>query len=88
MFERQIKIPEPEELKAEQPMSAALAKIKQERDKAVADVICGKSDKMIIIVGPCSAHAEKPVLDYVERLGRLTLNVSDELVIVPPIYTN
>ena len=88
MFERQIKIPEPEEIKAMQPMPENLAKIKQERDKAVAEVISGKTDKLLIIVGPCSAHAEKPVLDYVERLGKLNLELQEKLVIVPRIYTN
>ena len=88
MFEKQIKIPEPEEIKAASPMPAALAKIKEERDRLVADVITGASDKMLIIVGPCSAHADDPVLDYVERLGKLNDEVKDKLVLVPRIYTN
>lgn len=88
MFEKQIRIPEPEEIKAASPMPAALAKIKEERDRLVADVITGASDKMLIIVGPCSAHAEAPVLDYVERLGKLNDEVKDKLVLVPRIYTN
>lgn len=88
MFEKQIKIPEPEEIKVLAPLPEALKKIKAERDKAVSDVIVGKSDKLMVIVGPCSAHAEKPVLDYVERLGRLNEKVKDKLVIVPRIYTN
>ena len=69
MFERQIRIPEPEEIKERVPLPANLKKIKAERDKAVSDVITGNSDKLIVIVGPCSAHAEKPVLDYVESLA-------------------
>ena len=88
MFEKQVKIPEPEEIKAAMPMPEKLAGIKKVRDKMVADVITGASDKMLIIVGPCSAHAEAPVLDYVERLGRLNEEVKDKLVIVPRIYTN
>lgn len=88
MFERQIRIPEPEEIKERVPLPANLKKLKAERDKAVSDVITGNSDKLIVIVGPCSAHAEKPVLDYVERLGRLNEKVKDKLVIVPRIYTN
>ncbi len=88
MFERQIKIPEPEEIKAIAPLPESLKGIKAERDRAVSEVIAGKSDKLIIIVGPCSAHAEKPVLDYVERLGKLNEKVKDKLVLVPRIYTN
>lgn len=88
MFEKQIKIPEPEEIKAIAPLPENLKKVKKERDIAVSDVITGKSDKLMVIVGPCSAHAEKPVLDYVERLGKLNERVKDKLVIVPRIYTN
>lgn len=88
MFERQIKILEPEEIKVLAPLPESLKGIKAERDKAVSDVIEGKSDKLMVIVGPCSAHAEKPVLDYVERLGKLNEKVKDKLVIVPRIYTN
>ena len=88
MFEKQIKIPEPEEIKAAMPMPESLLKVKAVRDKLVADIITGASDKMLIIVGPCSAHAEEPVLDYVERLGKLNSKVEDKLVLVPRIYTN
>ncbi len=88
MFEKQIRIPEPEEIKDALPLPKELAEIKASRDKAVSDVITGKSNKFIIIVGPCSAHAEKPVLDYVERLGKLNMKVEEKLVLVPRIYTN
>ncbi len=88
MFQRKIKIPEPEEIKAVKPMPTALAKIKAERDKLIKDVITGETDKLIMIVGPCSAHAQAPVLEYVERLGKLNERVKDKLVLVPRIYTN
>ena len=88
MFERQIKIPEPEEIVKAQPLPENLRRIKAERDKLVADVITGKSDKLILIVGPCSAHEEKPVFDYVERLGKLNEKVKDKIVIIPRLYTN
>lgn len=88
MFERQIKIPEPEEIKSMVPMPAALKRIKDERDTLITQVITGESDKMLVIVGPCSAHEPAPVLEYVERLGKLNERVKDKLVLVPRIYTN
>lgn len=88
MFEKQVKIPEPAEIKDRLPLPDDLKAVKASRDKAVSEVIAGDSDKLILIVGPCSAHAEKPVLDYVERLGRLNEKVKDRLVLVPRIYTN
>ena len=88
MFEKQIKIPDPEEILKSVPLPENLRKIKEVRDGLVADVITGKSDKLILIVGPCSAHEEKPVLDYIERLGRLNEKVKDKIVIIPRLYTN
>lgn len=88
MFNREAKIPEAEEILAEYPLPASLKKIKAERDALASAVIRGETDKLLVIVGPCSAHESKPVLDYVERLGRLNEKVKDRLVLVPRIYTN
>ena len=88
MFERQIEIPSAEEIRERTPLPAALAAIKAERDELVKDVIAGRSDKLLVIVGPCSAHESAPVLEYVRRLGRLNERVRDKLVLVPRIYTN
>ena len=88
MFERQIEIPSAEEIRERIPLPAALAAIKAERDELVKDVIAGRSDKLLVIVGPCSAHESAPVLEYVRRLGRLNERVRDKLVLVPRIYTN
>ena len=88
MFEKQIKIPDPEEILKAVPLPENLRHIKEARDRLASDVITGKSDKLILIVGPCSAHEEKPVLDYVERLGKLNEKVKEKIVIIPRIYTN
>ena len=70
------------------PLPADLKKIKAERDALASAVIRGETDKLLVIIGPCSAHESKPVLDYVERLGKLNEKVKDRLVLVPRIYTN
>ncbi len=88
MFEKQIEIPSAEQILAEQPLPEALKKIKRERDALAKDVIAGRSDKLLIVVGPCSAHESKPVLEYVKRLGKLNERVKEKLVLVPRIYTN
>lgn len=88
MFKKCIKIPDPEEIIAAKPLPESLKKVKAERDKLISEVITGKSDKLLVIVGPCSAHEAAPVLDYVERLGALNEKVKDKLTLVPRIYTN
>ena len=88
MFKREELIPAAEEILAEVPLPQELKKIKAERDALASQVIRGETDKLLVIVGPCSAHESEPVLDYVERLGRLNEKVKDRVVIVPRIYTN
>ena len=88
MLEKQCFIPEPEEFIAEKPMTAEMKKIKGARDAEIRDVIAGRSDKMLIVVGPCSAHEPAPTLEYISRLGKLNEKVKEKLVIVPRVYTN
>ena len=88
MIERQYFIPEPEEFIAEKPLTPAMKEIKKQRDEEIRNVIAGRSDKMIVVVGPCSAHEPAPTLEYISRLGKLNEKVKDKLVIIPRIYTN
>ena len=88
MFEKQLKIPSPEEMKDRTPLPDSLIKIKAERDQQVKDVLTGKEHKVILVIGPCSAHEPAPVLEYMHRLARVSEQVASRLVIVPRIYTN
>ena len=88
MLEKQNYIPEPEEFIAEKPLTSALKELKKQRDEEIRDVIAGRSDKMLVVVGPCSAHEPAPTLEYISRLGKVNEQVKDKLVIVPRIYTN
>ena len=82
------KLPVPKEIKEQYPLTAELARIKDARDQAIADVFTGKSDKLILIIGPCSADREDSVLEYCSRLAGLQESVSDKLILIPRVYTN
>lgn len=82
------KLPIPKEIKAQYPLTDALSQIKDARDREIAAVFSGESDKFILIIGPCSADRPDAVLDYIERLKNVADKVSDKLVIIPRIYTN
>lgn len=82
------KLPIPKEIKEQYPLTAELSQVKARRDKEIADVFTGKSDKMVLIIGPCSADREDAVLEYCERLAKLQEVVSDKLVLIPRVYTN
>ncbi len=81
-------LPSPDEIRAEFPLKKELANLKKERDREIADVLTGKSNKFLVIVGPCSADNEDSVCDYVSRLAKVNDKVSEKLILVPRIYTN
>ncbi len=82
------KLPIPKEIKEQYPLTADLSRVKAIRDREIADVFTGKSGKMVLIIGPCSADREDAVLEYCERLAKLQEAVSDKLVLIPRVYTN
>ncbi len=87
-FEFTHKLPTPEEIKEQYALPADLTQIKMKRDAEIADVITGKSNKFLVIIGPCSADNEDSVCDYVNRLAKLNDKVQDKLILIPRIYTN
>ena len=81
-------LPSPGEIKSQYPLSEKMKQVKAERDAQIADIITGKDDRFLVIIGPCSADSEEPVLDYVHRLAKVQEKVKDRLLLVPRIYTN
>jgi 3-deoxy-7-phosphoheptulonate synthase len=88
MFEKRYKIPTAEEILEELPMPLEMKKIKAERDEEIKSVLSGKSDKFLIVVGPCSAHDSSAMIFYANLLARLQETVAEKLVIVPRVYVN
>lgn len=87
-FEFIKRLPTPAEILEEHPLPKELAEQKKKRDAEIRDVITGKSNKFLVIIGPCSADNEDSVCDYVNRLAKINDKVSDKLILIPRIYTN
>lgn len=87
-FEFVKKLPTPSEIRAQYPVPENLAKLKEERDREIRDVITGKSNKFLVIIGPCSADNEDAVCEYVTRLAKVNEKVKDKLILIPRVYTN
>ena len=81
-------LPTPELIKAEFPLAASAVEQKAQKDKEIADVLKGESDKFLVIIGPCSADRKDAVCEYMERLARVNEKVKDRLLIIPRVYTN
>ena len=81
-------LPSPEEIKKEYPLSKELTELKAKRDQMISDVITGKDDRFLLIIGPCSADNEDSVCDYISRLVKVQEDVKDRVINIPRIYTN
>ena len=82
------KLPIPKDIKEMYPMTDALAAVKAARDAEVKSIFTGESQKLLLVIGPCSADSEAPVMDYTSRLAKVQEQVKDKIVIVPRVYTN
>ena len=87
-FEFVKKLPTPSEIREEYPVPTELVKIKEARDAEISDVITGRSNKFLVIIGPCSADNEDSVCEYISRLAKINEKVKDKLILIPRIYTN
>ena len=86
IFKRRLPIPK--EIKEMYPISPEGAEAKRRNDAQIRDVLTGASNKLLLVIGPCSADREDAVIEYVSRLRPLQDRVADKIVIVPRIYTN
>lgn len=82
------KLPIPQEIKELYPIDEKSAKVKAERQEEIKKIFEGKSDKFILIIGPCSADNKEAVMDYMGRLRTVQDEVADKIFIIPRIYTN
>lgn len=82
------KLPTLQEIKAMYPIGEELAERKKETDRVLKNIFDGEDDRLLLVIGPCSADREDAVLDYICRLRNVQEKVKDKIVIVPRIYTN
>ncbi|MBS5581083.1 MAG: 3-deoxy-7-phosphoheptulonate synthase [Megasphaera sp.] len=81
------KLPSPQELKEDYPVPASVYDRKRVRDKEIQDILTGKDNRFLLIIGPCSADHEDAVVDYTRRLAKVQEKVKDTIYIIPRLYT-
>ncbi len=82
------KLPAPDELKLQFPVSSLIEETKARRDEEICNIFEGRDDRLLLIIGPCSADHEDAVIDYILRLRKVQDAVADKIYMIPRIYTN
>ena len=81
-------LPSPEEIKKRYPLSAEIVARKTARDEQIRRVFTGEDNRLLLLIGPCSADHEDSVMTYINKLADLQEKVKDRILIVPRVYTN
>ncbi|MFT9396842.1 MAG: 3-deoxy-7-phosphoheptulonate synthase [Bifidobacterium psychraerophilum] len=79
-------IPAPRSFIKELPLLSEQADLVLKSRRAVRDVLHGRDDRLLVVVGPCSIHDPKAAKDYAHRLAVVNAELSDRLVIVMRVY--
>ncbi|MBE6039138.1 MAG: 3-deoxy-7-phosphoheptulonate synthase [Anaerofustis stercorihominis] len=85
VFSKQL--PSPEDIKKQMPTDEYAGSVFCARNNTVKDILSGKDDRFILIIGPCSADSKDPVMEYISRLYEVYSEVKDKLFIIPRVYT-
>ncbi len=81
------KLPIPKEIKEQYPLSEDGARLRAQTIAEVEAILSGRDDRMLLLIGPCSADREDSVSLYLERLRDLRDRVKDRICIVARLYT-
>ena len=87
-FEMHRKLPPSQKIKDMYPLSEEDKKVKEENDRQIREIFEGKDNRLILIIGPCSADNDISVMDYITRLRKVADEVRDKIFIIPRVYTN
>ncbi len=79
-------LPSPRQMLEELPLPGKSAALVERSREEIRDVLNGKDDRVLAIVGPCSIHDPAAALDYAQRLAALTPELQDDLVVVMRVY--
>ena len=86
IFERKLTIPK--EVKEMYPLTDEMKKVVDERNAEISSIFTGADDRLLLVIGPCSADREDSVIDYITRLREVQEKVKDKIYVIPRIYTN
>ncbi len=76
----------PAQVQAELPLLAAAADTVARTRAAIQNVLSGRDDRLLVIVGPCSIHDTAAALDYADKLTHAREKLDQELLIVMRVY--
>ncbi len=79
-------LPTPEALHRALPLEPALARRIEGQRQAIREILAGRDDRLLVVVGPCSIHDPEAALEYARRLAALAPHIEDRILPVMRVY--
>ena len=76
----------PAEVQAEHPLTETAAETTSLTRQAIHDILNGKDDRLLVVIGPCSIHDPAAALEYAARLKRIRDELAGDLLLVMRVY--
>lgn len=76
----------PDQVQQELPLSPAATATTITARAAIQDILAGRDDRLLVVVGPCSIHDTKAALEYAALLAEARQRLADDLLIVMRVY--
>lgn len=79
-------LPTPSQVRASLPLPARSAELVARARREAADVLAGRDDRLLVVVGPCSVHDADAAIEYAHRLAATAERLSEDLLVVMRVY--
>ena len=76
----------PEQLHKDCQISESASKLIFDTRTAIHDILNGKDDRLLVIIGPCSIHDPDAAREYAKKLKEMRDELGDDLLIVMRVY--
>ncbi|MBQ1761751.1 MAG: 3-deoxy-7-phosphoheptulonate synthase, partial [Aquincola sp.] len=70
----------------ELPVTPELQLLVERSRRQIANVLHGRDDRLVVVVGPCSIHDHDQAMAYAQRLKAVQAELEDALVLVMRVY--
>jgi len=81
-----LEVSPPNDVISEFPITPPVSELVFKSRQNISDIIHGRDDRLVVVVGPCSIHDPQAAIEYAKKLKNLESSLSSELKIVMRVY--
>ena len=81
-----LEVSPPNDVISEFPITPPVSELVFKSRQIISDIIHGRDDRLVVVVGPCSIHDPEAAIEYAKKLKNLESSLSSELKIVMRVY--